>query len=52
LPGFEVAGGIIFEIWLVAAQPVLADIGLTGAEVGDNDAGVVSTLSADDLGTG
>jgi hypothetical protein len=51
LPGFEVAGGIIFEIWLVSAQPVIAEVRLTGAEVGDNDAGVVSALSADDLGT-
>jgi len=44
--------GIIFEIWLFAAQPVLADIGFAGAEVGNDDAGVVSNLSADYLAAG
>ena len=52
MPGFEVAGGIIFEIWLVAAQPILADLGFAGAEVRNNDAGVVSAPSADNLATG
>ncbi len=45
------AGGIVFEVRLISAQPVIAK--LTGAwpEIGDKDAGVVAALAADDFAT-
>jgi hypothetical protein len=51
LPWFEVAGGIVFEIWLVTAQSILADMSLAGPEVWNNNASVVATFASDDLAT-
>src|SRR5262245_34779845 len=52
LAWFEIAGGIVFEVGLVAAQPVLANNALARLEVGNADARVVAALPADDLSTG
>ena len=52
MPRFEVAGGIVFEIWLVPAQPVFANVEFARTEIGYDDAGVITALSADDLATG
>jgi hypothetical protein len=52
LARLEVAGGIAFEIWLVAAQSILTNVALTRSEIWDDDAGVVTAFPADDLATG
>ena len=49
---FKVAGGIVFEVRLVASQAVFANVALARAEVWDNDAGVVAAFPANELGTG
>src|SRR5579883_1985586 len=49
LPWFEIAGGIVFEVRLVSAQSVLANIAFARTEVRNDDAGIVPTLSADNL---
>ena len=52
MPRFEVAGGIVFEIGLIPAQPILADMELARTEIRYDDASVIAALSADDLATG
>jgi hypothetical protein len=46
---FQVAGGAVFEVGLVATQSVLADAIRTRMKVRDKDAGVVTVLPADHL---
>jgi hypothetical protein len=52
VPLLESAGGIVFEVWLVTAQTVFANMVRGWVEVRDEDAGVVAALPADDLATG
>jgi len=50
---FQVAGGVAFEVRLVATQSVVADVIVgPGAIVRNDDPGVVAALPADDLATG
>jgi hypothetical protein len=51
LPRLEAAGRVVFEIWLVTAQTVLANVELAGPEIRNQNAGVIAALAADDLGT-
>lgn len=51
LSRFKVAGGIVFEVRLVATQPILANMELAGTEIGYEDAGIIAGFSADDLAT-
>ncbi len=49
MSGLQVAGGIRFEIRLIAPQPVLANVVRAREEVGNEDAGVVPASAADDF---
>ena len=46
MPWLEVAGGIIFEIRLVAPQSVLTNMTLAGPEVRNDDPGVIASGQA------
>jgi hypothetical protein len=52
LPWFQIAGGVTFEVRLISAQPVILE--LTGAwpKIGDEDAGVIAALAANDFAAG
>jgi hypothetical protein len=52
LPGFEIAGGIVLKVWMIPAQPVLANLIGSRMKVGDENPGIVAALAADDLGAG
>jgi hypothetical protein len=49
LPRLQVAGGIIFEIRVIAPQPVLTNPVGAREEVGNEDAGAVPASSPDDF---
>ena len=52
LPHLEIAGGIVFEIRMVAAQTILTDLVGLRVEIRNEDASVVPAFPADDLSTG
>ena len=52
LPGFEVAGGIEFEVRMVPAQSILSDLFGVRMGVRDDDPRMVAALAADDLAAG
>ena len=52
LPYLEVADGVVFEIRMVAAQTVFANLIGAGVKIRDKDAGVVAAPAADNLASG
>lgn len=49
LPGSEIAGRIGFEVRVIPAQSVFANLIGAGMEGGNKDPGVISSFAADDL---
>lgn len=49
LPGFQVAGGVVLQFGVIAAQPILPDLTGIRMEVRDQDAGVVASFAPDNL---
>ncbi len=52
LPGFEIASGIVFEVRVIPAQSVFANLIGSRVKVGNNNAGIVAALPPDDIGAG
>jgi hypothetical protein len=52
LPWFEIAGRIVLEVGLIAAKPIIANLAGAWPEIGDEDAGVIAALVADDFAAG
>jgi hypothetical protein len=52
LPHLEIAGEIILEIRMVAAQTILTDLVGLRVEIRNEEASVVPTFPADDLSAG
>src|SRR5215510_3723408 len=51
LSGFEIAGGVVFEIRLIPAQAVLAEAIGTRMEIRNKNTGIVAALATNDLAT-
>jgi hypothetical protein len=52
LARLEIAGGVVFEVRVVPAQPVFANLIEARMEVRNDDPGVVPAFAADDLAAG